>query len=331
VDGPDGGSLAFDNMQDRGPTGTTDWAAYAIELDVPAEAVNINFGVIMPGRGTAWFDGLTVEIDGAPWSHEHYELDFEGERIRGVMPMNPAFPARLDRDVVRSGKQSLRLDSAPAPPANAVLPKAALDACQEVLDHLEASRDRFWEAAGPERTEWAIQNARVVVQCLQMRAGGGGLVRDRSMAENVSWILARDPEAKIVLWAHNGHVARQPGTLGHHLSQRYGDDYLVVGFATGEGAYFAVGDGGLGEHPLLPPPAGSVEQRLRAIGEPRLILDVRAAGADDPASAWLTGTMPFRSIGALAMDQQFFPANVQQLYDLVIYIDRTSASVPIQR
>lgn len=63
VDGVSG-VRAFDNMRDRGPTGTTPWTQYAIELDVDTAVQNINFGVLMPGRGTAWFDGLQVELDG---------------------------------------------------------------------------------------------------------------------------------------------------------------------------------------------------------------------------------------------------------------------------
>lgn len=53
VDGPDGEVLAFDNMAYRGPSGTTDWAEYAINLPVAAEAANINFGFLMTGQGKA--------------------------------------------------------------------------------------------------------------------------------------------------------------------------------------------------------------------------------------------------------------------------------------
>ncbi len=44
-------------------TGTTDWARYSIELTVDASDKNINSGRL-PGNGTAWFDGLTIELDG---------------------------------------------------------------------------------------------------------------------------------------------------------------------------------------------------------------------------------------------------------------------------
>jgi hypothetical protein len=67
VDGPSG-VLAFDNMQDRGVKGTTDWTKFTIELPVDASVKNINFGALFPGDGTAWFDGLTIELDGKPIS-----------------------------------------------------------------------------------------------------------------------------------------------------------------------------------------------------------------------------------------------------------------------
>ena len=58
VDGPSG-VLAFDNMGQRGVTGTTDWTRYEIELDVAEEATNINFGALLTGDGTAWIDSLS--------------------------------------------------------------------------------------------------------------------------------------------------------------------------------------------------------------------------------------------------------------------------------
>src|SRR5262249_22766847 len=56
VDGESGQVLAFDNMHDRGAKGTNPWTRYEISLDVPVNAKNINFGILHPGNGTAWFD-----------------------------------------------------------------------------------------------------------------------------------------------------------------------------------------------------------------------------------------------------------------------------------
>ncbi len=67
ADGPDRKILAFDNMSSRGVTGTTEWTQNTIELEIPAETVNINFGCILPGEGQAWFDDLQIFIDDVPY------------------------------------------------------------------------------------------------------------------------------------------------------------------------------------------------------------------------------------------------------------------------
>jgi erythromycin esterase len=61
-------AVAFDNMVDRGPEGTTDWQEYVIELEIPEDGSNINFGVILVGTGKAWFDNLQIFLDEEPYS-----------------------------------------------------------------------------------------------------------------------------------------------------------------------------------------------------------------------------------------------------------------------
>jgi hypothetical protein len=64
VDGSDrdGGKwLAFDAMQDRPITGTTDWTPYHIVLEVAPEATQIAFGVTLSGAGTTWVDDMKLE------------------------------------------------------------------------------------------------------------------------------------------------------------------------------------------------------------------------------------------------------------------------------
>ena len=64
VDGPGGKSLAFDNMQDRPIKGTTEWTKYEIVLDVPAQAEQIAYGVLLTGRGDVWIDDLKFDVVG---------------------------------------------------------------------------------------------------------------------------------------------------------------------------------------------------------------------------------------------------------------------------
>jgi len=64
VDGPDGKSLAFYNMDDRAITGTTPWRPYSIVLDVPTNATDVAFGYFLNGKGTAWADAFKLEVVG---------------------------------------------------------------------------------------------------------------------------------------------------------------------------------------------------------------------------------------------------------------------------
>ncbi|MGE5942802.1 MAG: hypothetical protein ACM31G_00545 [Flavobacteriales bacterium] len=63
VDGNKKGEvLSFDNMGDRPIKGTTPWTKYEIVLEVPETAINISYGVLTSGTGTALIDDFKFEI-----------------------------------------------------------------------------------------------------------------------------------------------------------------------------------------------------------------------------------------------------------------------------
>jgi len=61
VSGPNGKTLAFDNMRNRPITGTTDWTRHAIVLDVAEEAEQIMFGILLSQGGQVWMSGVQLE------------------------------------------------------------------------------------------------------------------------------------------------------------------------------------------------------------------------------------------------------------------------------
>jgi hypothetical protein len=61
VDGTEGKVLAFDNMDSRAVTGTTEWKRYEIVLDVPAGSIDIAFGYFLAGGGKVWGDNFKLE------------------------------------------------------------------------------------------------------------------------------------------------------------------------------------------------------------------------------------------------------------------------------
>lgn len=193
--------------------------------------------------------------------------------------------------------------------------------------------------------EWAVarQHARILVQCVDGRSGGMVKilnVRDRAMAENVQWILEHEgPGTKMVVWAHNGHVATESSNgiewMGSHLRKRYGADMVVFGFAFNQGSFQAMempfGTGkGLRSFEVKPAPEGSLDATLAAAGLKVAALDLRSLPKDGPVKTWFDKPRGTRSIGA-GFGEAFATAFVQpqkvpQLYDALLFVEKTTAA-----
>ncbi len=64
VIGPGGNILLLDDKPERPVKGTTDWTKYDFILDVPLQAREITFGVVLDGNGQVWADDFTIRADG---------------------------------------------------------------------------------------------------------------------------------------------------------------------------------------------------------------------------------------------------------------------------
>ena len=334
VDGASG-VLAFDNMQERGVTGTTDWKQYQVELPVAADAKNINFGAILPGDGTAWFDDLKIELDGVPYTDTTvFDLGFESPTPRGFYTSGNGYSVQLDPHTAHAGKQSLQMKFLPdLAPKNSVDAKTAAASWKEVVQHMQESRAAYRDQGlSTSDIDWAIQNARVVLQAMQMTSGE--VSRDQSMADNVKWIAEQNPGAKIVLWAHNGHAAYGgwPGyePMGSVLHKVFGDRMVNFGFAFNQGSFQAVQMGkGLRDFTVGPAPAGSLDATLAATGISVFALDLRTA-KDGPVGGWLHSPHQTRSIGAIYSDdaaqQSWANQDVTQGFDALLFVEKTTAA-----
>ena len=152
------------------------------------------------------------------------------------------------------------------------------------------------------------------------------------MAENVKWILDQNPRAKIVLWAHNGHVSKGGfggDSMGSALKQRYGNEMIVFGFSFSEGSFQAmpmpVGSmGGLRNFSVPAAPADSFDGVLAQSGLPLFALDVRAA------PEWFRQPRRTRQIGCCyPVDQEYaFLGNVPVVdaFDAVLFVEKTTAA-----
>jgi erythromycin esterase len=204
---------------------------------------------------------------------------------------------------------------------------AAAAAVRSVFEHLSGRRNVYLQTLPAEQVDWAIQNARIVLQDAELLAGI--TPRDQSMAANVEWILDHAPAgSKIVLWAHNVHVSKEPSLMGEYLAQRYGDEMYVLGFAFGEGSYNARGayfQPETGE--ALPPPLGSLESFLRTADIPRYILDLRHLAPEEAPWIWFGKPRHLRwNLGAVVNRCPYRAVVAADKFDGLIWIDQTNPS-----
>ncbi len=324
------GPLVLDDMGERGADGTTGWNRYELAGNVPSEATGIGFGALMSGTGTAWFDDMRVDIDGVPYDATAVaDLDFESGRMRGFSSLSPQYIVATDDRVAARGTCSLKI-ATPAETSRTVVHNSEVARrWGNVVAHMAGARQQYLQRADARTIDWAIQSARLVHQFVRWTASETS--RDESMAENVRWIVDNAPRvSRVVLWAHNRHVSRtriaQFRPMGSYLDRWYGKRHVVVGFTCNRGEYTAFQRGAaLGQYPLKTAEPGSYEYLLAQAGISQFVLDLRDVHAD-ASSAWLLRRMQLRSIGALAGDQQFFPADLSREFDFVVFLDRTTAT-----
>lgn len=78
VDGPEGKTLSFDNLDSRPLIGTTDWKRYEIVLDVPQESVEIDFGFFLNSwekPGKVWATDFRLEPVGNDVAVTHFHSE----------------------------------------------------------------------------------------------------------------------------------------------------------------------------------------------------------------------------------------------------------------
>lgn len=233
------------------------------------------------------------------------------------------------------------VDYAGLPDADQAVCRSGL---QEVLDHLVAVQETYEALSSRQEFAMAEHSARIVLQAADWFAEDT-FSRDQYIAENVVWLLEQaGPDARIILWAHNGHVANgtlgpnREKSLGAHLREIYGEEMVIFGFTFYQGHFNAVGYdsetgqyGRLRSHEAPPAPQDSYEWYFRAAEMPRMILDLRGVSGISPAPDWLTEPHKFRSIGAVyddnAPEEYFYDADLAVEFNAIIYFEKTIPSV----
>jgi erythromycin esterase len=212
------------------------------------------------------------------------------------------------------------------------------DRLQMLVERMENRKKDYVQASSLEAWILARHNLETVKQAAEMYAVdklGNVTPRDVAMAENVKWILEQEgPGAKIMLWAHNGHVSTaelgSSESMGGALRDTYGSQMVVCGFAFGEGSFQAIQRGkGLTQFSVGPAATGSVDGVLAGIGRKLFAVDLRPAPNSGTVGEWLNEPQKMRSIGAVFGENWpdgGFTSTRPRSFDVLFFVQQTTAA-----
>jgi erythromycin esterase len=320
---------------------------FSIEANMP-ESYALN-EYIIDGKGDVkklmagmyfWTWNTQEVLDMIEWMKKYNETAITKIRFTGFDMQTATVAAKIVRDYLNSNRPALLsiLDEYDSLRQKKQMKKnesndnfkiLKADA-QKIIDSLNIYKPKLYN----KDFNWTVQNARILWQYACNYFNNPS--RDESMAENVKWILDENPSAKIVLWAHNGHIRKDNDgfeykSMGEYLDKMYGKQIISIGFATAEGTYTAVQrDGkkfiGLDSSNIILSKENSYESIFTTADAPDFLLDLRNISKQE-GSGWIVEKKFFRTVGARAMDKfQFTKINLTSHFDMIIFIRKTSAS-----
>jgi erythromycin esterase len=216
-----------------------------------------------------------------------------------------------------------------------------------ILASFDGERALWVTRSSESKWHEARQCAVVVEQCVRCSKLSRDSMawRDRCMAKNVRSLLhAEGPQAKALLWAHNGHVKRTPWipgvtSMGAFLHDDFAAQQVVVGFSFNQGTYRLPESDTVG-----PAPPGFLDAALARTGLPLLALDLSRVPTSGPVAAWMASKPYQRFAGAgkppephwyelLYWFELFYPpfgteGNPQEECDILMFVETTTPSRP---
>ncbi|MCX2451590.1 erythromycin esterase family protein [Pedobacter sp. PLR] len=174
--------------------------------------------------------------------------------------------------------------------------------------------------------------ARVCRQWLETRFFRGN--RDEYMADNMSIFLESHPEDKVLLWAHNAHIAN--GTLdgqkimGAFLKERFSIDYFPISITSAGGTYMAAENYAQKKwlsYSIEPAYRGTYEYILAKVKPDNYFLNLLNV-KQSSGSSWLDTSMRQLDMGYVFEnedDYKYF-GTLKKAFDGLVFLRQTSAS-----
>ena len=210
---------------------------------------------------------------------------------------------------------------------------------KQTREIVESLYDQIEAQLGEQEAKWALQLVRHMEQVHQVtfdgRYNNRYYQRDEFMADNTLWFFdLLGEQAKLVLWAHNGHVANDfqyggiyGGSQGNYLRNELGDDYQIIGFSFTQGTLTAVQEGGpLTTHLIsVGPKTDSYNYLLDESSLNNFVLKTKSSHPE--LDEWISVPRTLLMVGSVYRGSPGFhyrALNLSQHYDYIIHFDETN-------
>ncbi|MEP3209725.1 MAG: erythromycin esterase family protein [Maribacter sp.] len=212
-----------------------------------------------------------------------------------------------------------------------------------VMDSFDKNKDQYVQNSSDSEWKLAKQHARQVEIVIKSNLNEGenfDNVRDLGQAQNLKWIMDHEgKDAKMITWAHNTHVSNASfegvNHMGLNLKKMYGDDLKIFGFFFNQGDFRAIDLGvpskGIHDFSVGPAPAELFEYTMAQAKMPLLAIDLSKIKFKSVVYDWFNQERGTRHSGGSFNEEQpfYWPYNLANAYDALIYLDSTSAVVDI--
>ncbi|MCH2231586.1 MAG: erythromycin esterase family protein [Crocinitomicaceae bacterium] len=166
-------------------------------------------------------------------------------------------------------------------------------------------------------------------------------IRDQFSTRNVFWSMDMlGEDSKVVIWAHNGHVAKESvlfsyDILGYYLNKWLGEQYYSIGFTFNEGEFGAFSSNGFKKWTLPPVTSESLTKDFSTYKSPFLLFDIESNLTLEDISNYspLKNDVPIRTDVSESFSEEntgLMDINLSITYDCLIYIDKTNYPTTIE-
>ncbi len=193
-------------------------------------------------------------------------------------------------------------------------------------DDFKNNRSKYISKSSKSEYNWMLQQVKSVIvahDIYRMRrpgAEGTALSREDGMTNNIRWLLGRD-NRRIVLWAHNMHIAKssilisgyrqnepeEVELFGSHIGKELGDDLFSIGFSYYQANY----------KNLKPSEEDMLGAVFNRIGSEMFFLNLRAIPKRGPVFNWFNQEHRM-NVGAFG-DGAVISFNPVKAYDAIIF------------